>query len=485
MTERVGPAEPRIGTQRDPSRKTIGPRVAKYSRALGDPFMPWQDHAAAVAGEINPDTGLLAFREVDILVTRQAGKTVLIRAVLSDRCISPQWGGGQTVAYTAQTRQAALRKFKRDQLTRLQRSIFEPLFEPSLSKGAEGMLFRNDSWWGIDAVKEDSGHGDSLDAAAIDEAWVHETDAVEQALSPAMITRPSAQLFVASTVGRDPARSKYLWGKVQAGRARVAAGLCRTEGIAYLEYSAAPGSDPSDPETWYATMPALGHTQSEDAVRTELAKLGPGPFSRPYLNMWPEVMKSDPVIDLAAWASRADPDVAPVGRVALALDVSPLRSHYSISAVGEDGGDTGGLVAELLVSAPMDAWVVDSIVAVWHEQHPLIVVIDGKSPANTLIEPLRAAGVDVLVTDAGDMAKACGSWQDLVTHGGLRYRPDPRLQGAVEHATKRLLEGGWALSRLHSGSDITPIVSLVLALRGFMVLSGSEDDDYDVRDSVG
>jgi hypothetical protein len=40
----------------------------------GTPLMPWQRYVADVALEIDPETGLLAYRGVDVTVPRQSGR---------------------------------------------------------------------------------------------------------------------------------------------------------------------------------------------------------------------------------------------------------------------------------------------------------------------------------------------------------------------------------------------------------------------------
>jgi hypothetical protein len=84
-----------------------------------------------------------------------------------------------------------------------------------------------------------------------------------------MITRPQPQLWVVSTAGTH--RSGYLRGKVNAGRARAGAGQRST--VAYFEWSALAGSDPGDPATWWACMPALGHTVTEARIAAEFERL--------------------------------------------------------------------------------------------------------------------------------------------------------------------------------------------------------------------
>ena len=93
---------PRFSTPRHPDRDTMGPQVAKVAQALGTPLMPWQQHVADVALEIDPETGRLAYRELVLTVPRQSGKTTLILALAVHRAIG--FGQPQRITYTAQTR---------------------------------------------------------------------------------------------------------------------------------------------------------------------------------------------------------------------------------------------------------------------------------------------------------------------------------------------------------------------------------------------
>ena len=160
-------------------------------------------------------------------------------------------------------------------------------FELRKSTGSEAVVWKNGSLYSIDAATETAGHGPTLDLGLIDEAWAHEDDSVEQAMAPATITRPSAQLLVASTAGN--ARSRYWYRKVLAGRVTLDGAVDST---AYFEWSA-DDDDPEDPATWWAWMPALGFTVTEATIAAELARAKRSGkldlFKRAYLNQWTEV----------------------------------------------------------------------------------------------------------------------------------------------------------------------------------------------------
>ncbi len=50
----------------------MGPAVGMVARRLGMELMPWQQHVADVAFEVNPETGRLAYREIVLTVPRRS-----------------------------------------------------------------------------------------------------------------------------------------------------------------------------------------------------------------------------------------------------------------------------------------------------------------------------------------------------------------------------------------------------------------------------
>src|SRR5689334_10794972 len=78
---------PRWGTPRRPDRATLGPRAAEVATLLGTPLMPWQRHVLDVALEVDPETGRLAYQEVDLTVPRQSGKTLLLLCLMVHRAL--------------------------------------------------------------------------------------------------------------------------------------------------------------------------------------------------------------------------------------------------------------------------------------------------------------------------------------------------------------------------------------------------------------
>lgn len=280
---------PRYGTRRNPDRPTLGPKVGRVAARLGKPFMPWQQYAADVSLEIDPDTGRLVYDKIGLTVPRQSGKSTFVEAKAIHRCSATGFfGQRQHLVYTAQTRLKAREKWEEDFAADLEASAaFRGRCQIHRGNGAEHIRFVNGSRFGLESSTEKAGHGSVLDEAYLDEAFVHQDYRLEQAFGPAMITRVNKQLVWLSTAGWLGG-SPYLEEQVQAGRMVVEEG--RQRGYAYFEWSAPQDADPGDEAVWWGCMPALGRTISVEAIRAEYEKaldLGRlNEFRRAYLNQW-------------------------------------------------------------------------------------------------------------------------------------------------------------------------------------------------------
>jgi hypothetical protein len=452
---------PRYCTARNWSRATYGPRVAEVAGLLQTDPMPWQADVLDTALEIDPDTGQLAYREVVLTVPRQSGKTTLQLAVMVHRAVG--FGGPQNIVYTAQDRNHALLKWSDEHVPSLQRSQLNKLFTVRKRTGAEAVMWANGSRHSITAPTENAGHSQTLDLAMIDEAWARTDDKLEQGLSPTMITRKSAQIWIVSTAGT--ASSVWLRGKVDAGR--LAPQGRRT---AYFEWSADPESDPADPAVWRTCMPALGHTITEDVIQAEYDRLDRDAFLRSYLNWWPDQMPDAEwlVITEEEWEACLDPHSQPVGRVALALDVTPDRQWASIAAAGRRAD--GLLHVELVEHRAGTSWVVERLTALIGKWSPYCVVVDAGSAAGSLLPELEAAGVRITRPTVREVAGAAGALFDQTRPEtlGLRHLGQVPLTRAVAGAAQRPLADSWTWNRRGSTVVISPLVAASLASWGLI-----------------
>jgi phage terminase large subunit-like protein len=301
--------------------------LAKVAEMLDHPLMPWQRQVADVGLEIDPQTGLPAYREIVVTVMRQSGKSILLLSFQLDRCLS--WPGLRRCAYTAQSGFDARKKLLRDYVPILKRSRLWPAVEHvRQSQGDEGLTFTDMSEIAVVASNLSAGHGRSWDLGVIDEAFDDEDDRREQAIVPALATRADGQLLVASTAGTT--RSAYLRRKLEAGR--LAVEMDSGHGIAFFEWSIPDDADIDDPETWWSYMPALGWTIQPEAVAHARQSMSEAEFRRSFCNQW--VSMDEAWLPPGAWAAcRDDRPIPDLAEVVLGFDGSFSNDSTALVAV--------------------------------------------------------------------------------------------------------------------------------------------------------
>lgn len=276
-------------------RATYACAVAEVAGLLGVELMGWQ--RLVLDRALERDDGRPAYREVDLSTPRQVGKSMLILLVALHRMLASP---GSWVTYTTASRLAGRRKLLRVWAPLIEASPLRGMFRATKGTGSESLECSNGSTMLLLSGDEASGHGDSLDLAIIDEAWSL-TDAAEAGVRPAMSARPSGQLWVCSTSGTD--KSSFWRAKIDTGRAAAEAGA--TDGVCFVEWSAAGVEDPTDPATWAGFHPALGRTHDAATMAADLAAdttPNKAEWKRAWGNLWPDESESGwNVISLAEW----------------------------------------------------------------------------------------------------------------------------------------------------------------------------------------
>jgi len=450
------PCPPRFATPGTPGRKSLGHEVAAIAAQLGTPLLPWQRQVADVATEIDPATGLPAYREIDVLVSRQSGKTSLMLAILIHRCL--RWPGGpQRVIYSAQTGSDSRRKMLDDWVPALKTSpAWAAVSKVVRAGGREAIEWRTGSRIDVLSSSEGAGHGRVVDLAVLDEAFDDADDRREAAVAPAQATRPSAQLWVISTAGSD--QSVYLRRKVDAGRAAVADGV--TEGICYFEWSAPDEADIDDPETWWSCMPALGYTIDEATIRHARRTMSENEFRRAFLNQ--TTIAEERVIPAAWWAAVCSEDVVAdrSSGFVLALDVDLEQSAASIVGCDVHGNievveyrDTGSV-----------GWVPDRLAELAKTCRSPSIVIDSRGPAANLFADLERAHVRrIIAYQTNDMTAASASFLAAVADKQIRVQSHPAIDAAVSAARRRAVGDLWLWARRDTGRDVSPLVAATMA----------------------
>jgi hypothetical protein len=477
--------------------------------------MPWQNYVVDVAGEVDIETGIPFYHTVIIVVMRQQGKTELLLPVMAHRAMGWDRFGPQTILYTTQTGAKAREKWEDIHIKRLEQSPFASMFTTRLRINHEAMIWINGSMWKpVAGTKKAGGTGDSIDFGAIDEAWSADSSR-ELSMRPAMLTRPSRQLWITSMVpGLARAKttdSQYLRDKMMVGREMVRNDV--RQGIAYFEFGALPEEDPTDPQTWLRRMPALcprdprepvcrcdpagvwRHTITVQSVQGDFDSMSIIDFSAEYLSIWPKDNRPTwTFINEQTWTDLRDQHSEPASSVVLGVDMDEDRNRCFIAAAGKRiDRDWHQEIVEPGQNIPADTagldWVEDRVVEICSKWDDILaVVIDPRGPAQSLILPLTNKGIEVMTPNTLEISAACARWTDAVEGKGespirARHRDQRVLTNAVAYARKIISPKNrtFAWDRIGGEISISPLYAMTLAMLGY---EAKVDEDYDVLDSV-
>lgn len=440
--------------------------------------MAWQQHVVDVLLEIDPATGELAYDEWLLTVPRQSGKSTLILAKSSHRCMAGKFfGTDQQLAYAAQTKIKAVEKFEKDYAAILKHAR---KVDAKVRTGNQKVDIRypNGSVFGVEAGTEKAGHGSTLDEAFIDEAFAQVDNRMEQAFGPAMITRRNKQLGVVSTAGWLDA-SPYLLEKVTIGRQLVKQGV--RLGTAYFEWSAPEDADPSDEAVWLACMPAVhrpdcppkcaAHTVALSAIRSEFTKAQRSgklsDFCRAYLNQWKKKPREGEETALGNWAAcKIDIGHADMpAPSAIAVAVSIDRDWSSIGACGYLEDETPILAA--CYRKPGTDWLPAEAARI-SIQYGVPVVVDPGGPTGKLIaEQIEEAGGTVIRATLDNYVDACADIFDRASRRAIRHTDHADLNSQVLAVRWRPVgDGRRVFGRKQSESAIDMTEAVTLALWG-------------------
>jgi phage terminase large subunit-like protein len=425
--------------------------------------MPWQQQVAEVAGELDPDTGRMAYEMVVVTVPRQSGKTTLVRSMAMQRCATPD----ARVWYTAQTRNDA-RDAWMDAVSLVTRSPLKAGVQVRLTNGSESLTVKSTGGtFRVFAPLPDALHGRQGDLVVIDEAWSLSAERgreMQQAILPTMATRARPQILVLSTAGTD--ESEFLKDLVRRGRQAVADG--RRSGIAYFEWATPEEISPTDLDGVCAAHPAVGHTISRAAIEAaaEVMADKPGEFMRAYANQWTSAVEV--VIDPKAWNERrSESRIAPDSTLAFGMDATPDRGYASVVVAGRDVD--GAPVIEPVAHGEGVAWLTEWVKARHAKWPHALFVADGVGPVASVVDALAVDGIEVRTTSSREYATACTQLYDAVheTRELHVYQGEENLTQALDDAAlaagKRGLGESWAWSRKGS-APISPLIAATLAL---------------------
>ncbi|MFF7290728.1 terminase [Streptomyces griseorubiginosus] len=477
-----GVQRPRLFTAPPTFLSSAGQEAVELAAHAGLDLMPWQSHVLDV-GLRERDDGQWSAFEVAVNVPRQNGKGGIIEArELAGLFLL----GERLIIHSAHEFKTARVAFQRIQ------SLI--LGCPDLRKRVKRMLC-NTTETSITLVSGQSlqfiarsggsGRGWTGDCNILDEDMILGDDAMG-ALMPTMSAVENPQLWYLGSAGIGSQ-------SVQLARLRRRALAALEAGepdpsLTYFEWSVDPHLDEcpagctdhdsaDDPASWAKANPSLGYLITPEFVRNERASLGSsGIFERERLGVgdYPsDEADTWQVIAEDVWRALAVGDVREIAEarttapVALAIDMTPERSHAAICAAIRW---RGGVHVTVVDHRPGTGWIVERARELHGKWNPRCWVVDPASPAASLIPALEDAteglGVEVVKPKAREMAAACGQFYDAVTTQSLTHFDDAPLASALAGAQKRDLGDAWAWARRTVGVDISPLVAATEAAWG-------------------
>ncbi|ATN93976.1 terminase large subunit [Mycobacterium phage Kumao] len=323
--------------------------------------------------------------------------------------------------------------------------------------------------------------GFSGDCVVLDEAYAV-TDAMMEAMLPALSARSNPQAIYTSSTGLDD--SNVLLRQRDRG-------LAHEPGIALFEWCADPGCSLDDRDQWYKANPAMGIRLKESFVQMERSTLSDKGFARERLGLWADNAILSP-IDAEVWRKQCrcggqehddhagTPRTEITSRVVVSVDVSPDREHASLAVAGFTAD--GQKQVEVLKDGKGMSWVLDDIKRLYNSKKnppPLAVAVQAGARAGVLIPELEAEGIEVIPFGSREIMSSTGFFYDSVYDGSLVHLGDKSLANGLQGARKYNIGGkvgddeynGWGWSRADTTVDITGVCAVTYALWGLNMKS--------------
>jgi phage terminase large subunit-like protein len=452
---------------------SAAPEIIDLARTAGLILDPWQQYVLTHGLGMHAD-GEWTARRVSCWVPRQNGKGAIIEALeLAWLFLLDE----ELIIHSAHQHRTSKRAYARlEKLIRRTPSMFKRVKAFRQTNGEHEIELHDGRLLQYTTRSRTAVRGFSAPKLVLDEAQELTGEQIA-AMMPTVSAMPNWQIWFFGTPPDDQAAWVYgLKEDGEAGRPRLAHFDWGVDLVAE-----APGTyeKAADIELAFAANPAMGDAPGcriEPAtVEDEYRPSGLGTkYPQERLGAWkPRALEGGGVIDPRVWADLGDPSSRRDGDVALAVDVTPLRTHASIAMYGVRA-DGLGHVQVVTYGEGVD-WVVGKLAELKRVLDPVAIGLDPKGGASSLLGELEAAGIkapadsehpergDLALPLAHEVAQATGQFIDAVRERRLRHVGQPELTSAVANAKTRPLLDAVAWGRKQSDVDISPLVGVTLA----------------------
>lgn len=404
-----------------------------------------------------------------ILEPRRTTKTTSVQAVLLGRCsLREDYLVGWTLATTGAK---AGERFKKDiaaPILRLypEKKTREEFVKVELSKGSEGLVFPNGSYFNVYAPNSDGFTSNAFDAAWVDEggkATLELGEDLTAAIRPTLHTRADAQFIISGTAAKYR-EGNLLWDALNDPSAGV------------IAHGVSDDIDPEALESWETVAPLVEASHPGIGWSTPLSAVEDDFNSPPMRKNFPaEILgmfgaegSNVGLIPQPLWLAAALPEWGTKPDVsALCVFVHPDADWASLVQAWKDK-DGRTHVALLHHQDGVKGFAKQVVLIARKLNRP--ITWDSASPATTNVmtevreaRPRPAERPMVFK----DVKRAAVHFMTLLREDKLRHYAQPELDNAAAIAVKRPMGQGnaWGFGRpkRQDSADITPIEAAALA----------------------
>jgi hypothetical protein len=431
---------------------------------LGWGFDEWQDDLGRLILS-KDESGMFAASICAMSLPRQVGKTYLVGCIAFALCLTQP---GTTAIWTAHRGRTATETF-RAMKAKAKSPEMAPFIDQRVkgggirsSNGEQEIEFLNGSRILFGAREAGFGVGfANVGMLVIDEVQRAATKAMDDLLP----TTNAAANPLVLCMGTPPRPTDD--GEVFTMlRSEALSG--ESGDVLYVELGASSRFDLRDEDEFWRQLrnvnPSFPHRVGERAILRNKKGLTDDSVYRETFGLWDSISKQFSPINGALWAEGVD--VGPDGKPdALAVDMS----HDRQISVGACWLEANSAHVEEVWAGVDDVAAVEWVADAWKRAgRRTQVVIDSMSPAASMVPALKARRVNVHVSSASDMSKACGLLKADVEAGRLTHADQEAVNDAREGARRRNIgtAGGWGYDRSDPTVCIHPLVAVTLARLG-------------------
>ena len=453
-------------------------------------LIPWQRWLLIHAFEVIDEEGewRLRFRNVQVLVGRQNGKTTLGSIIalyfLYQLEVGLVLGTAQDVSNAEDTWQACV------EIAQANSDLEEAIKHVWYTNGAKRLQLTGNRDYRVRASNRKAGRGKSADLVLLDELREHQTWDAWAALSKTGMARKNSLLWCMSNAG-DGTSVVLRHFRIRAhSRIGDPDGIVKalaesetpspseeaTDGSALgiFEWSAEPDADPSDRRAWAQANPALGYTIDMATIEASYADDPADVFKTECLCQWVESTITPP-FPVDAWDAGKDESSHIEKDSALwwGIDIASDRTKASIAVCGKR--EDGDWHIELAEYRSGTGWIVGWLMNAAPNYKTMKVALQSRgAPIASMIDVIEAIdGVEVIECAGKDVSGWCGRMWDAVASclpGSdndaipVHHITQPALDLAANiAATRPMGDGAWAWDRNKSMEDISPLVAATMA----------------------